>query len=144
MLIIRVLMFWITSFFARVGDTLSYCPHTRSVGACVLHRPALHIVRLSTPRVGDTLLVISQEVSFIDTDPILRQESSMLLGKSVLTMMLFLLLDVAYNHVLVAQAITKSSILSSPATKVWEMWTCFQPLAAVCLHSLHERGQRQV
>lgn len=90
----------------RVVDTLSYYPHTRSVGACVLHRPALrpalHTARLSTPRVEDTLLVILQEVSLVDTDPILCQESSMLLGKSVLTMMLFLLLDVAYNHVLVA------------------------------------------
>ena len=128
----------------RVRDTLSYYPHTRSVGACVPHSPTPHTARLSKLRVGDTLLVISQEVSFIDTDPILRQESSMLLGKRFLTMMLLLFLDVAYNHVLVAQAITKSSILSSPATKVWEMWTCFQPLAAVCLHSLHERGQRQV
>ena len=62
----------------------------------------------------------------------------MLLGKSLLTMMLFLLLDVAYNHVFVAQAIAESGIFSSPATKVWEMWICFQPLAAVCLHSLHE------
>ena len=53
MLIIRVLVFWITSFFARVGDTLSYYPHTRSVGC------ASHTARLSTPRVEDTLLVIS-------------------------------------------------------------------------------------
>ncbi len=80
MLIIRALVFWITSFFARVGDTLSYYPHTRSVGARVLHRPALHTARLSKLRVEDTLLVISQEVSLIDSDPILRQESSMLLG----------------------------------------------------------------
>ena len=140
MLIIRILAFWITSFFARVVDTLSYYPHTRSVGACVLHRPALHTARLSTLRVEDTLLVISQKVSFIDTDSVLRQESSMLLGKSLLTMMLFLLLDVAYNHVFVAQAIAESSILSSPATKAWKMGICFQPLAAVRLHSLHERG----
>ena len=138
MLVIRMLVFWITSFFARVVDTLSYYPHTRSVGACVLHRPALHTARLSTPRVEDTLLVIPQEVSLIDTDPILRQESSMLLGKSFLTMMLLLFLDVAYNHVLVPQAITESGILSSPATKAWEVRICFQPLAAVCLHSLHE------
>ena len=102
MLIIRVLLLFITSFFARVGDTLSYYPHTRSVGACALHRPALHTARLSTPRVGVTLLVISKKVSLVDTDPILRQESSMLLGKSVLTMMFLLLLDVAYNHVFVA------------------------------------------
>ena len=138
MLIIRMLMFWITSFFARVGDTLSYYPHTRSVGACVPHSPTPHAARLSKPRVGVTLLVISKKVSLVDTDPILRQESSMLLGKSLLTMMLFLLLDVAYNHVLVAQAITKSGILSSPATKAREVWICFQPLAAVCLHPLHE------
>ncbi len=52
-------MFWITSFFARVEDTLSYYPHTRSVGARVLHRPALHTACLSKLRVGDTLLVIS-------------------------------------------------------------------------------------
>lgn len=122
----------------RVEDTLSYYPHTRSVGACVLHRPALHTARLSTPRVEDTLLVISKKVSLVDTDPVLRQESSMLLGKSLLTMMLFLLLDVAYNHVLVAQAITKSGILSSPATEALKVRICFQPLAAVCLHPLHE------
>ena len=134
-------MFLITSFFARVGDTLSYYPHTRSVGACVLHRPALHTACLSTLRVEDTLLVISQEVSLVDTDTILRQESSMLLGKSLLTVMFLLLHDIAYNHVLVAQAIAESGILSSPATKAWEVWICFQPLAAVCLHSLHERGQ---
>ena len=141
MLIIKVLVFLITSFFARVEDTLSHYPHTRSVGACVLHRPALHTARLSTPRVEDTLLVISQEVSLIDTDPILRQESSMLLGKSLLAVMLFLLLDITYNHVFVAQAIAESGILSSPATKAWEVRICFQPLAAVCLHPLHERGQ---
>lgn len=122
----------------RVGDTLSYYPHTRSVGACVLHRPALHTARLSTPRVEDTLLVILQEVSLVDTDPILRQESSMLLGKRFLTMMLLLFLDVAYNHVFVTQAITKSGILSSPATKAWEVRICFQPFAAVSLHSLYE------
>ena len=138
MLIIRMLVFLITSFFARVVDTLSYYPHTRSVGACVLHRPALHTARLSTPRVEDTLLVISQEVSLIDTDSIFRQESSMLLGKSLLTMMFLLLLDVAYDHVLVAQAIAESGILSSPATKARKVRICFQPLAAVCLHSLHE------
>ncbi len=138
MLIIRVLMFLITSFFARVGDTLSYYPHTRSVGACVPHSPTPHTARLSKLRVGDTLLVISQEVSFIDTDPILRQESSMLLGKSLLTMMLLLLLDVAYDHVFVTQAIAESGILSSPATKAWKVRICFQPLAAVCLHPLHE------
>ena len=134
MLVIRVLVFWITSFFARVGDTLSYYPHTRSVGC------ASHTARLSTPRVEDTLLVISKKVSLVDTDSVLRQESSMLLGKSLLTMMLLLILDVAYNHVLVAQAITESGILSSPATKAREVWICFQPLAAVCLHPLHERG----
>ena len=102
MLIIKMLTFLITSFFARVGDTLSYYPHTRSVGVRAPHCPTLHTARLSAPRVGDTLLVISQEVSLVDTDPILRQESSMLLGKSLLTMMLFLLLDVAYDHVFVA------------------------------------------
>ena len=138
MLVIRKLVFLITSFFARVGDTLSYYPHTRSVGACVLHRPALHTARLSTPRVEDTLLVISQEVSLIDTDTILRQKSSMLLGKSFLTMMFLLFLDVAYNHVFVAQAIAESGILSSPATKAWKVRICFQPLAAVGLHPLHE------
>ena len=122
----------------RVGDTLSYYPHTRSVGACVLHRPALHTARLSTPRVEDTLLVISQEVSLVDTDPILRQESSMLLGKSLLMMMFLLLLDVAYDHVLVAQAIAESGILSSPATEALKVRICFQPFAAVCLHPLHE------
>ena len=53
MLIIKMLTFLITSFFARVGDTLSYYPHTRSVGC------ASHTARLSTPRVEDTLLVIS-------------------------------------------------------------------------------------
>ncbi len=141
MLIIRVLVFWITSFFARVGDTLSYYPHTRSVGVCVPHCPALHTARLSTPRVEDTLLVISQEVSLVDTDTILRQESSMLLGKSLLTMMFLLLLDVAYDHVLVAQAIAESGILSSPATEALKVRICFQPFAAVCLHPLHERGQ---
>ena len=141
MLIIRVLAFWITSFFARDGDTLSYYPHTRSVGVCVPHCPTLHTAHLSTLRVEDTPLVISQKVSLVDTDSVLRQESSMLIGKSLLTMMLFLLLDVAYNHVFVAQAIAESGIFSSPATKAWEMWICFQPLAAVCLHSLHERGQ---
>ena len=122
----------------RVVDTLSYYPHTRSVGACVLHRPALHTARLSTPRVEDTLLVISQEVSLVDTDPILRQESSMLLGKSLLMMMFLLLLDVAYDHVLVAQAIAESGILSSPATEALKVRICFQPFAAVCLHPLHE------
>ena len=105
----------------RVGDTLSYYLHTRRVGACVLHRPALHTARLSTPRVEDTLLVISQEVSLVDTDPILRQESSMLLGKSLLTVMFLLLHDITYNHVFVAQTVAESGIFSSPATKVWEM-----------------------
>ena len=124
----------------RVGDTLTYYPHTRSVGVRAPHCPTLHIARLSAPRVGDTLLVISQEVSLVDTDSVLRQESSRLIGKSLFTMMLLLFLDVAYDHVLVPQAIAESSILSSPATKAWEMGICFQPLAAVCLHSLHERG----
>ena len=59
----------------RVEDTLTYYPHTRSVG-CVHHT-----ARLSMPRVEDTLLLIPQEVSLINTDPILRQESSVLLGK---------------------------------------------------------------
>ena len=43
---------------SRVEDTLSHYPHTRSVGACVLHRPALHTARLSKPRVEDTLLLV--------------------------------------------------------------------------------------
>ncbi len=86
----------------RVEDTLSYYPHTRSVGACVLHRPALHTARLSTRRVGDTLLVISKKVSLVDTDPVLHKESSMLLGKSLIAMMFLLLHDITYDHVFVA------------------------------------------
>lgn len=116
----------------RVGDTLSYYPHTRSV-VC-----AHHTARLSTLRVGDTLLLISQEVSLINTDPILCQESSMLLGKSLLVMVFLLLHDIAYDHILVAQAVAESSILSSPATKARKMRVRFQPLATIRLNTLHE------
>ena len=59
----------------RVEDTLSYYPHTGSVGC------AHHTARVSKPRVEDTLLLIPQEVALVNTDPFFRQESSMLLGK---------------------------------------------------------------
>ena len=95
-------------------------------------------------RVGDTLLLISQEVSLINTDPILCQESSMLLGKSLLVMVFLLLHDIAYDHILVAQAVAESSILSSPASEIREVRVFLHPFATTALHALYKRGQRQV
>ena len=86
---------------------------------------------------------VLEEVLFLDFHAVICQKLSVLLGKRLTTMMLFLLGDIAHYHVLVAQAIRKARILFGPSVEKRKVRVGLEPLAGRNLDFLHELGHRQ-
>ena len=86
---------------------------------------------------------VLEEVLFLDFHAVLGQKLTVLLGKRLTTMMLFLLGDIAHYHVLVAQAIRKARILFGPSVEKRKVRVGLEPLAGRDFDFLHELGHRQ-
>ena len=97
-----------------------------------------------TSHVSDMMhLSVLEKVLLLNLHAILGQELTVLLGKCLTTMMLFLLGDIAHYHVLVAQTIRKARILFGPTVEKRKMRVGFEPLAGGDFDLLNELGHRQ-
>ena len=119
----------------------------RCVLPCVLSVTTLRMVLLApdgTSHVSDMMrLSVLEEVLLLDFCAVLSQKLTVLLGKRLTSMMLFLLGDIAHYHVLVAQAIRKARILFGPSVEKRKVRVGLEPLAGRDLDFLHELGHRQ-
>ncbi len=96
-----------------------------------------------SPRAEGTQLLVYQKIPLINRNPVIDQKGPVLLSKGESPMMLLLPHDIAHNHILVTDTVTEASILMTPAAEIREIRVHLQPLAAVGLHPLNERGKRQ-
>ena len=102
------------------------------------------IAPVGTSHVSDMIRQsVLEEVLFLDFHAVLGQKLTVLLGKRLTTMMLFLLGDIAHYHVFVAQAIRKARILFGPSVEKRKVRVGLEPLAGRDLDFLHELGHRQ-
>ena len=86
---------------------------------------------------------VLEEVLLLDFHTVLGQKLTVLLGKCLTTMVLFLPSDIAHYHVFVAQTIRKARILLRPSVEKREMRVGFEPLAGRDFDFLNKLGHRQ-
>ena len=113
----------------RAMSHISDMPIERSTPSATTLRMVL-IAPIGTSHVFDMMRQsVLEEVLLLDFHTILGQKLSVLLGKRLATMVLFLLGDIAHYHVFVAQTIRKARILLRPTIEKREMRVGFEPLA---------------
>ena len=114
---------------------------------CALSATTLHMVLFApggASHVSDMMrLSILEEVLLLYFHPVLGQKLTVLFGKRLISMMLFLLGDIAHYHVFVAQTIRKARVLFRPSIEKWEMRVGFEPLAGGDFDFLNKLGHRQ-
>ena len=84
-----------------------------------------------------------EEVLLLDFHAVLSQELTILLGKCLTTMVLFLLGNIPHYHVFVSQAIRKARILFGPSIEKRKVRVGLEPLAGRDLDFLDKLGHRQ-
>ena len=114
---------------------------------CVPSVTTLRMVLLApggASHVSDMMrLSILEEVLLLYFHPVLGQKLTVLFGKRLISMMLFLLGDIAHYHVFVAQTIRKARVLFRPSVEKREMRIGFEPLAGGDFDFLNKLGHRQ-
>ncbi len=135
-MIVNIVMSHVTDMHERRSP---YSTTLRGFAACMVL-----LAPVGTSHVSDMIRQsVLEEVLFLDFHAVICQKLSVLLGKRLTTMMLFLLGDIAHYHVLVAQAIRKARILFGPSVEKRKVRVGLEPLAGRDLDFLHELGHRQ-
>ena len=89
-------------------------------------------------------LFVLEKITLVDSFAIILDEIAVLICKRCSSMVFLLPHDVTNNLVFVTIAVAEARILAAPATEIWKVRVFLQPLAAIRLHPLHKRCQRQV
>ena len=114
---------------------------------CVPSATTLHMVLIApigTSHVFDMMRQsVLEEVLILDFHTVLGQKLTIFLGKRLTTMVLFLLGDIAHDHVFVAQTIRKARILLRPTIEKREMRVGFEPFAGGDFDFLNKLGHCQ-
>ena len=129
--------------YDRAMSHISDMPIERCVPSATTLRMVL-IAPIGTSHVFDMMRQsVLEEVLLLDFHTILCQKLSVLLGKRLTTMVLFLLGDIAHYHVFVAQTIRKARILLRPTIEKREMRVGFEPFAGGDFDFLNKLGHCQ-